>query len=100
MIGAPEQAIKDLKEAKKNGDTSPSVVRKLATLLSLAGRDSEAIMLSARFHVGIAEIADHSVFTKFVRDDAAVTLLLDDVVRAHIARKLVRPTSAPQMNDC
>lgn len=33
-----------------------------------AGRDSDAIMLSARFHVGIAEIADHSVFTGFVRD--------------------------------
>lgn len=33
-----------------------------------AGRDSDAIMLSARFHVGIAEIAAHSVFTKFVRD--------------------------------
>ena len=47
LIGAPEQAIKDLKEAKKNGDTSPSVVRKLATLLSLAGRDSEAQMMLA-----------------------------------------------------
>jgi DNA-binding GntR family transcriptional regulator len=33
-----------------------------------AGRDSDAIMLSARFHVGIAEIAAHSVLTKFVRD--------------------------------
>jgi len=33
-----------------------------------AGRDSDAIMLSARFHVGIAEIAAHSVFTKIVRD--------------------------------
>lgn len=33
-----------------------------------AGRDSDAIILSARFHVGIAEIADHSVFTDFVRD--------------------------------
>jgi DNA-binding GntR family transcriptional regulator len=33
-----------------------------------AGRDSEAIMLSARFHVGIAEIAAHSIFTKLVRD--------------------------------
>ncbi|TIV69873.1 MAG: GntR family transcriptional regulator, partial [Mesorhizobium sp.] len=32
------------------------------------GRDSDAIMLSARFHVGIAEIAAHSVFTNFVRD--------------------------------
>ncbi|NRQ12944.1 HTH-type transcriptional repressor RspR [Ensifer sesbaniae] len=33
-----------------------------------AGRDSDAIMLSARFHVGIAEIAGHSVLTSFVRD--------------------------------
>ena len=33
-----------------------------------AGRDSEAIMLSARFHVGISEIAAHSIFTKLVRD--------------------------------
>jgi DNA-binding GntR family transcriptional regulator len=33
-----------------------------------AGRDSDAIMLSARFHVGIAEIADHSILTGFVRD--------------------------------
>lgn len=33
-----------------------------------AGRDSDAIMLSARFHVGIAEIADHSILTDFVRD--------------------------------
>ena len=33
-----------------------------------AGRDSEAILLSARFHVSIAEIADHSILTEFVRD--------------------------------
>jgi DNA-binding GntR family transcriptional regulator len=33
-----------------------------------AGRDSDAIMLSALFHVGIAEIADQSVMTGFVRD--------------------------------
>lgn len=33
-----------------------------------AGRDGDAIMLSARFHVDIAEIADHSVLTAFVRD--------------------------------
>src|SRR5262245_43635078 len=32
------------------------------------GRDSDAIMLSARFHVGIAETAAQSVLTKFVRD--------------------------------
>lgn len=33
-----------------------------------AGRDGEAIRLSALLHVGIAEIADHSVLTGIVRD--------------------------------
>ena len=33
-----------------------------------AGRDSDAIMLSARFHVDIAELADHQILTEFVRD--------------------------------
>lgn len=33
-----------------------------------AGRDSDAIMLSAKFHVGIAEIAGHSILTAFVKD--------------------------------
>lgn len=33
-----------------------------------AGRDADAITLSARFHVDIAEIADHSILTGFVRD--------------------------------
>jgi len=33
-----------------------------------AGQDSVAIMLSARFHVTIAEIADHSILTEFVTD--------------------------------
>ena len=33
-----------------------------------AGRDSDAIMLSAKFHVGIAEIAGHSILTGFVKD--------------------------------
>ena len=48
LNGAPEQAIKDLQEARKNGDNSPSVVRKLVTLLTKAGRDGEAqLMLAA-----------------------------------------------------
>jgi DNA-binding GntR family transcriptional regulator len=33
-----------------------------------AGRDSDAIMLSARFHVDIAELADHQILTEFVKD--------------------------------
>jgi DNA-binding GntR family transcriptional regulator len=33
-----------------------------------AGRDSVAIALSARFHVAIAEIADHSILTELITD--------------------------------
>ncbi|MGB8817208.1 MAG: GntR family transcriptional regulator [Rhizobiaceae bacterium] len=33
-----------------------------------AGRDSDAIMLSARFHVDIAELADHQILTGFVKE--------------------------------
>jgi DNA-binding GntR family transcriptional regulator len=33
-----------------------------------AGRDNEAILLSARFHVRVAEIADQSALTNIVRD--------------------------------
>lgn len=33
-----------------------------------AGRQRDAILLSARFHVGVAEIADHKVLTEFVTD--------------------------------
>lgn len=33
-----------------------------------AGRDSDAIMLSARFHVAIAELADHLILTDLVKD--------------------------------
>ena len=33
-----------------------------------AGRDSDAIMLSATFHVAVAEIADQAVLTGFIRD--------------------------------
>jgi len=32
------------------------------------GHDGEAVVLSARFHVAIAEIAGHAIFTDFVRD--------------------------------
>jgi len=33
-----------------------------------AGRDSDAIMLSAKFHIGIAEMADHAILLDFVRE--------------------------------
>ncbi|MCD7059728.1 GntR family transcriptional regulator [Pelagibacterium xiamenense] len=33
-----------------------------------AGKDGEALVLSAKFHIGIAELAGHSIYTEFVRD--------------------------------
>lgn len=36
--------------------------------VSKAGKDTDAIRLSALFHIKLAEIADHSIFTEFVRD--------------------------------
>jgi len=42
LIGNPEQAIKDLQEARRHGDNSPSVVRRLVSLLTQRGRDGEA----------------------------------------------------------
>ena len=62
-----------------------------------AGRDSEAIMLSARFHVGIAEIADHSILTNFVRELVSHSSLIialywkrrDTTCESHAHRALV-----------
>jgi tetratricopeptide (TPR) repeat protein len=42
LQGNPEQAIKDYREAIKNGDGSLTVVRRLVTLLAGAHRDKEA----------------------------------------------------------
>jgi DNA-binding GntR family transcriptional regulator len=56
------------------GNASPDQIARLRRHLEReheathAGRDSEAIMLSARFHVGIAELAEHSILTELVKD--------------------------------
>jgi Tfp pilus assembly protein PilF len=42
LSGNPEQAINDLKEAVKNGDSNPTVVRRLSELLAQRGRFQEA----------------------------------------------------------
>jgi tetratricopeptide (TPR) repeat protein len=42
LEGNKEQAIKDLREAMHNGDTSPEVIRQLAYLLTDRGRHDEA----------------------------------------------------------
>jgi tetratricopeptide (TPR) repeat protein len=44
LSGMPEQAIKDLEDANRAGDTSPSVIRRLITLLLRKGEDKKAQM--------------------------------------------------------
>ncbi|MFO0881191.1 MAG: tetratricopeptide repeat protein [Gemmataceae bacterium] len=53
MIGNPEQAIKDLQEAMKTGENSPSILRRLVTLLTQRGRDAEAQVLLAKLHQSV-----------------------------------------------
>jgi Tfp pilus assembly protein PilF len=53
LNGNPEQAIKDLQEAVKMGDDSPSVLRRLATLLTQRGRDGEAQLLLAKLQQSV-----------------------------------------------
>ncbi|MFM7150958.1 MAG: tetratricopeptide repeat protein, partial [Gemmataceae bacterium] len=50
LLGKPDQAIKDYQESLKNGETSPTVTRRLVSLLAQQGRDSEAQFLLARLH--------------------------------------------------
>ena len=72
-----------------------------------AQRDSEAIMLSAHFHVGIAEIADHSVLTKFVRDLVSHSSLIialywnrrDTTCESHAHHALVDAIEAGRSSD-
>jgi DNA-binding GntR family transcriptional regulator len=72
-----------------------------------AGRDSEAIMLSARFHVGIAEIADHSILTDFVRDLVSHSSLIialywkrrDTTCESHAHHALVDAIEAGRANE-
>ncbi|TIL63287.1 MAG: GntR family transcriptional regulator [Mesorhizobium sp.] len=62
-----------------------------------ASRDSDAIMLSAKFHVGIAEIAGHSILTGFVKDLLSRSSLIialywhrrDTTCESHAHRALV-----------
>ena len=72
-----------------------------------AGRDSDAIMLSARFHVGVAEIADHSILTGFVRDLVSHSSLIialywkrrDTTCESHAHHALVDALEAGRASD-
>ncbi|MEO5324649.1 GntR family transcriptional regulator [Mesorhizobium sp. CC13] len=71
------------------------------------GRDSEAILLSARFHVGVAEIADHSVLTELVRDLVSHSSLIialywkrrDTTCECHAHQALVDAIEAGEANQ-
>lgn len=53
LNGNPEQAIKDLQEAIKNGENSPGVIRRLVALLTQRGRDGEAQFLLAKLQQSV-----------------------------------------------
>jgi DNA-binding GntR family transcriptional regulator len=68
------------------------------------GNDSEAIMLSARFHIGIAEVADHEILTEFVKDLVSRSSLIialywrrrDTTCESHAHHALVEAIAAGQ----
>jgi DNA-binding GntR family transcriptional regulator len=69
-----------------------------------AGQDSVAIALSARFHVAIATIADHSILTEFVTDLVSRSSLIialywrrrDTTCESHAHHALVDAIAAHQ----
>jgi tetratricopeptide (TPR) repeat protein len=58
LSGNPEQAINDLKEAQKNGETSPSVIRRLADLLAQRQRYEEANVVLDKLRGALMRNAD------------------------------------------
>ncbi|MFO0930588.1 MAG: tetratricopeptide repeat protein, partial [Gemmataceae bacterium] len=58
LNGNQEQAIKDLQEAIKNGENSPSVIRRLVALLTQRGRDGEAQFLLAKLQQSVLYNSD------------------------------------------
>lgn len=55
MNGNAEQAIKDLQTAIKNGEDSPSILRRLVTLLTVRGREAEAQFLLAKLQQSVLQ---------------------------------------------
>jgi DNA-binding GntR family transcriptional regulator len=72
-----------------------------------AGQESAAITLSARFHVAIAEIADHSILTEFVTDLVSRSSLIvalywrrrDTTCEVHAHRALVDAIAKGKSKD-
>ncbi len=72
-----------------------------------AGQDSAAITLSARFHVAIAEVADHSILTEFVTDLVSRSSLIvalywrrrDTTCEVHAHRALVDAIAKRKSKD-
>jgi DNA-binding GntR family transcriptional regulator len=72
-----------------------------------AGKDGEAVVLSARFHVAIAEIAGQSIFTEFVRGLCSRSSLIislywrrrDTICESHAHHALVEAIAANSPRD-
>jgi DNA-binding GntR family transcriptional regulator len=72
-----------------------------------AGRDGDAVVLSAQFHVAIAEIAGHSIFTDIVRDLCSRSSLIislywrrrDTICESHAHLALVEAIARRQPRD-
>lgn len=72
-----------------------------------AGRDSDAVVLSAQFHVAIAEIAGQSIFTDIVRDLCSRSSLIislywrrrDTICESHAHHALVEAIAGHRPRD-
>jgi DNA-binding GntR family transcriptional regulator len=72
-----------------------------------AGRDGEAVYLSGQFHVAIAEIANHSIYTDFVRRLCSRSSLIialywkrrDAICEHHAHHELVKAIAAHRPKD-
>jgi tetratricopeptide (TPR) repeat protein len=85
LNGNPEQAIKDFKEAVKNGETGVGVIQRLVTLLFQRGQDSEAKMYLDQVRAALKANA------ALLRVDAAVALRQKNFHKAlESARQAVR----------
>jgi Tfp pilus assembly protein PilF len=75
LSGNRGQAVRDLQEAIKNGETSPGVIRRVAELLSQQGRDAEAQQELKRLRQSLLRHSDLG------RLAATVALRQEDVAR-------------------
>jgi tetratricopeptide (TPR) repeat protein len=88
LAGRPEEAINNLEDAVKHGESSPAVIGRLASLLSRAGRNAQAQVYLQRMNK--AALRDEALGRLAVQ----VALSRGDVARAlDLARAAIRNES-------